>query len=132
MGAVQRFALLVSAPLPGDVAMQADCAAIRQALDARGFDPDEIETVDSPASRSVLLDLLGAVGRRVATWTTGDLFVYVSGHGHPTSWEPSEARVATLLAPDDPPTDAVVVPWDDAFAALGAPPNVRVTLLPDH
>jgi hypothetical protein len=132
--AAGRLAVLLAAPAPGrgETAMHNDLQAIYGVLLRRGFLPEEILSLEGSLNRTVLMPVLKEAARRIATWRRGDVFLFYSGHGSCTpNTTAFEARPGLLLASDLPdPKDGNVL-WDDVFAALHVPGNVRVILLPD-
>lgn len=129
--APNHLALLLATPQPGETAMLADQAAMTAALHARGLPADRILALQGQLDRPRVIALLQAVSRRVAGWSSGSVFVHVSGHGF-FAGDPAEtARPGLLFSESEDVTDDGHLFWDDLFAALALPPGVRLTLLPD-
>ena len=129
-----RLALLVAAPMPGEAAMHDDLVAMYGALRARGFRPEEILALDGPVRRDLLAAFIRDAGAWVAGWSRGDVFLYYSGHG--AFWpgdavDAAHARPALMLDGASEATPDGWLFWDEALAALGISPSVRLTLLPD-
>ena len=126
----RRLAIVVAAPWGSEPAMHNDVVALQRVLKQRGFAPAQMLVLDGPITRRPLLALLDTARRRIAGWSTGDVWLSVSGHGAYTGLTPRDAR-AVLALSSDPPSREHRVSWDEMFAALHAPPGVRVTVLPD-
>lgn len=126
-----HLALLLAAPQPGETAMLADQAAMTAALLARGLPADHILALQGQLDRPRVTAFLQAVSRRMAGWSSGSVFVHVSGHGFFAGDTPETARPGLLFAESEDVTDEAHLFWDDFFAALALPAGVGLTLLPD-
>jgi hypothetical protein len=126
----QRLALLIIAPWEGETAMHNDLTAMYNALRLRGFSADEILSLEGQLNRRSFMSFLQKARRRVARWRQGEIFFYFGGHGIFTGTKVSEARPGLWLK-DDPSVQYTVF-WDEVFATLNAPANVKVILLPDN
>ena len=127
----RRLAILVAAPWDGELAMHNDVVALLRVLRQRGFSPADVLLLEDRLTRRPLLAFLEDADRRIAAWPSGEVWLFVSGHGAFTGTRPSEARPGLLLSGEVPPSKDHHVGWDEIFATLQAPPGVRVTLLPD-
>jgi hypothetical protein len=127
----QRLALLIVAPWQGEVAMHSDLIAIYKALRLRGFSDKEILSLEGQLSRRSLMSFLQKARGRMATWRQGELFFYFGGHGAFTGTNASESRPGLWLRHDLQQSVKYTVFWDEVFATLNVPANVKVTLLPD-
>jgi len=127
-----RLAVLVGAPHRGDTSVHCDVVAMHNALLARGLGSSEISVVEGLLGRRSLLSFLRDVGRRVSTWTTGEVFLYVSGHGGFTGSTTGRARLYVDLGQADSAQGSQRLFWEEIMRALAAPIGVGLTLLPDH
>jgi hypothetical protein len=127
----QRLALLIVAPWEGEVAMHHDLIAMYNALRVRGFSDKEILSLEGQLNRRSLMSFLQKARGRMATWRQGELFFYFGGHGTFTGTNASESRPGLWLRHDLKQSAKYTVFWDEVFAALNVPANVKVTLLPD-
>lgn len=127
-----QFALLIGSPHHNDIAMHNDLVVMYNSLLQRGLTPPNIWSLEGALNRSMLLNFLSEASKRIASWTEGDLFLYASGHGFFRGDTVEDARVGLLLQPTQEETDDYHVLWDDIFNVLSPPPNVALTLLPDH
>jgi hypothetical protein len=127
----QRLALLIVAPWQGEVAMHNDLIAMYNALRLRGFSDKEILSLEGQLNRRSLMSFLQKARGRMATWRQGELFFYFGGHGIFTGTNASESRPGLWLRHDFKQSVKYTVFWDEVFAALNVPANVKVTLLPD-
>ena len=126
-----RLAVLVAGPWEGEIAMQNDVEAMIDALRQRGFARDELLVLEGRLTRAGLLAFLEDVHRRIDGWPRGELLLHVSGHGLLEGKTAAEARAGLVFTSAFHPAAGDIVWWDEALAALGAPPPVRVVLLPD-
>jgi len=126
----QRLALLIIAPWEDETAMHNDLKAMYDALRLRGFSADEILSLEGQLNRGSFMSFLQKARRRVARWRQGEIFFYFGGHGIFTGTNVSEARPG-LWFKDDLSAQYMVF-WDEVFATLNAPANVKVILLPDN
>jgi hypothetical protein len=126
----QRLALLIIAPWGGETAMHNDLTAMYNALHLRGFSADEILSLEGQLNRRSFMSILQKARRRVARWRQGEIFFYFGGHGIFTGTKVSEARPGVWSKND--PSGQYTVFWDEVFATLNAPANVKVILLPDN
>jgi hypothetical protein len=126
----QRLALLIIAPWEGETAMRNDLKAMYDALRLRGFSADEILSLEGQLNRGSFMSFLQKARRRVARWRQGEIFFYFGGHGIFTGTNVSEARPGLWFKND--PSAQYMVFWDEVFATLNAPANVKVILLPDN
>ena len=127
-----RQALLIGAPHEGDISMHNDLAAMHDALRTRGLAPEEILSLEGNLDRQILLTFLEGVSRRIAHWSEGELFIYLSGHGVFTGDTFEEARLGIMLQNAAPGSSARHVYWEEAFSALSIPEAVTFTMLIDH
>jgi Caspase domain len=121
----RQFALLIAAPWEGEAAMQNDLIAMQQALQRRGFPPEQILSLSGPVNRSLLRAALADVAQRVQKWSDGTVFLYYSGHGNITGTEVKTARPGLAL----PSGDTVL--WVEVIETLRLPEKVQLVLLPD-
>ena len=126
----QRLALLIIAPWEGETAMHNDLKAMYDALRLRGFSADEILSLEGQLNRGSFMSFLQKARRRVARWRQGEFIFYFGGHGIFTGTNVSEARPGLWFKND--PSAKYMVFWDEVFATLNAPANVKVILLPDN
>ena len=77
--------------------MHNDLAVMHKALQARGLAPAEILLLEGNLARQILMTFLEGVGRRIAHWSEGELFLYLSGHGVFTGDTFEEARLGIML-----------------------------------
>jgi len=129
-GEPQRLALLIIAPWEGETAMHNDLTAMYNALRLRGFSADEILSLEGQLNRRSFMSFLQKARRRVVRWRQGEIFFYFGGHGIFTGTKVSEARPGLWFKND--PSAQYTVFWDEVFATLNAPANVKVILLPDN
>lgn len=128
----QRLALLIIAPWEGEVAMHNDLIAMREALSRRGFTNAEILTLEGQLNRGSFMSFLQKARGRMAGWRQGELFFYFGGHGIYSGSNVAEARPALSFRYDLKQNPKYTVYWDEVFAALNVPENIKVTLLPDN
>jgi hypothetical protein len=112
--------------------MHNDVKEMYDVLRRSSYAANEIITLEGQPDRELVLDLFLAARRRIASWQSGSLFLYVSGHGCYTGETAEVAHVAVALAATDDGSCGPAVPWEELWSALDAPPSVTVTLLPDH
>jgi hypothetical protein len=132
-----RLALLIGALHDGDLAIHNDLTAMYAALQRRGLAPDEVLTLEGKLDRQILMSFLSGARRRIAHWTEGELFLYLSGHGFFTGDTVEEAEVGVRLQNAAEPSAAQessdhCVYWTEIFDALAVPEAVTLTLLADH
>jgi hypothetical protein len=127
----QRLAILIIAPWKGEAAMNNDLTAVYKALRLRGFSDKEILSLKGQLNRSSFMSFLQKARKRMATWRQGELFFYFGGHGTFTGTNASESRPGLWLKHDLQQSVQYTVFWDEVFATLNVPANVKVTLLPD-
>jgi hypothetical protein len=127
----QRLAILIIAPWKGEAAMNNDLIAMYNALRLRGFSDKEILLLKGQLNRRSFMSFLQKAGTRMATWRQGELFFYFGGHGTFTGTNASESRPGLWLRHDLQQSVEYTVFWDEVFATLNVPANVKVTLLPD-
>ncbi|MDZ7290085.1 MAG: hypothetical protein ONB44_13430 [candidate division KSB1 bacterium] len=111
--------------------MHNDVVAMYNALIARGLSSEDILLLEGKLNRQLLMNLIGEVNNRAATWKSGEVFIHYSGHGTFTGNTASEARAGMLLARDKPSNKSNRIFWDEMFAAVRLQVNVRLILLPD-
>lgn len=112
--------------------MHNDLAAMHDALQTRGLAPEEILSLEGNLDRQMLLTLLEQVSHRIAQWSEGELFLYLSGHGTFTGDTFEEARVGIMLQTAAPGSSMLHVYWEEAFSVLSIPEAVMCTMLVDH
>ena len=127
-----QLALLIGAPHDGDLSMHNDLVAMYDALRMRGLAPEEVLTLEGKLDRQILMGYLKGVGRRIAQWAKGELFLYFSGHGFFTGDAVEEARVGVQLQSAAQGDSEYCVYWDEIFFTLSVPEGVIFTILPDH
>ena len=127
-----HLAVLIGAPHLDQTSMHYDMAAMYTALQRRGVTAEEILCLEGRLDRRRFLDFLSAVHQRIATWPSGALFFYISGHGFFTGEQVEEARVGVELQPTTLPASEARVYWDEILQILAPPAGVMLTLLPDH
>jgi len=127
-----RLALLIVAPWEGEVAMHNDLVAMREALSLRGFSKTEILSLEGQLNRGSFMSFLQQARERMAGWSHGELLFYFGGHGIYTGSTAAEARPGVWLKRDLQQNPKYTVYWDEIFAALNVPDNIKVTLLPDN
>jgi len=128
----QRLALLIIAPWEGETAMHNDLEAVYNALRLRGFAAKEILSLEGQLDRRSFMSFLQNASKRVAQWRQGEIFFYFGGHGVFTGTTVPEARPGLWFKSDPQMGADYTVFWDEVFAALNAPANVKVILLPDN
>ncbi|MCG8348719.1 MAG: hypothetical protein MI924_13195 [Chloroflexales bacterium] len=127
-----RQALLIGAPHQGNISMHNDVTAMHAALQARGLGPEEILSLEGMLDRRILITFLEGVGRRMAQWRAGELFLYFGGHGFFTGETVDEARVGVQLQDAAAGANGQHVYWEEIFVALSIPTAVTFTMLIDH
>lgn len=127
-----RQALLIGAPHKGNVSMHNDLAAMYSALGVRGLAPKEILSLEGYLDCGMLLGFLQGVSHRIAHWSEGELFLYVTGHGFYTGDTVEEALVGIQLHNAALGSSAHNVYWEEVFSALSIPGGVTCTMLVDH
>ena len=127
-----QLAILIGAPHQDQVAMHHDLVAMYDALRRRGLSAEEILCLEGKLDHQLLRDFLAGIGRRIATWQQGVLFLYVTGHGFFTSEQAEEARVGIELQPAEQLSSEYHIFWDEMLSALAVPAAVKLLLLPDH
>ncbi len=113
--------------------MHDDLNAMREALRLRGYRANEIQALEGTLTRSRLVALLDSASRQIASWKSGSVFLYYTGHGSPTSQDAATAEAA-LQFQDGLPEETKRedwIAWTDVFAALKLPAGVELVLLPD-
>ena len=140
-GPTNRLAILIAATWqdrPGSLSqssMHHDIDAMVPVLRRRGFREDEILGHDrGPISREAVCELLRSAGRRIASWSEGEVFVYVTGNGSYSGQTATEARLAVQLEEiplAEQPTQETAVFWDEIVSMLAPPAGVSLTILPD-
>jgi hypothetical protein len=126
-----QLSLLIAAPHPGEVEMYRDQAAMAEALLGRGLSADEILCLHGRLDRPLVTAFLQAASRRVAGWSEGSVFLHVSSHGFFDGDTAESARPGLFFGDSEAVIDDDHSFWDDLFAALALPAEVRLTLLPD-
>ena len=127
-----QLAILIGAPHKDQTSMHHDLVAMYEALHERGLAADQILCLEGKLDRRLLLGFLEAIGQRIASWTEGALFFYVTGHGFFTGENAADASIGVELQPTEELTPAVHVYWGELFEALAVPAGVQMLLLPDH
>jgi hypothetical protein len=128
--APRRMALLLAAPWPGENFLEGDLTLVQQGVKARGLTSSEVIAAVEPLDRDRLLKHLAEVRRRIAGWTSGDLFLYYNGHGMYGPARTGWPEPGLQLDRDREQTSSFLL-WRELFASLAAPPGVRVLVLPD-
>ncbi len=125
--------MLIAAPWPGETAMHDDLNAMREALRTRGYRTNEIQVLEGTLTRSRVLALLDSASRQVASWKSGSVFLYYTGHGSPTSSDEQSAQAALQFEEGLPEASnrESWLSWADVFADLKRPEGVELVLLPD-
>jgi hypothetical protein len=126
-----RLALLIAAPWKGETAMHHDIVAMTETLRSRGFSSEEILALEDSLNRQKLMSFLQNAHQRVAAWSSGEVFLYISGHGGFTGTTVASARPAVMLANTLSDDTEHWVFWDEVFAALVVPDHIQFILLPD-
>lgn len=120
------LAVELVAPTAGEVAiMENDRQLLNASLKARGL-PERDILYRRINATSDLEEMVGEARRRIASWKSGTLVFYYSGHGAVTDLQHPEAG---LVIP--PFKEDIVYPWRKVFAGLAPPSGVHVLLLPD-
>jgi hypothetical protein len=109
--------------------MQNDMASFRTALMKRGFEPSQIMEVSGRLTRAQVLAAIRATAASTASWDSGEVFFYYTGHGWFSGDSAQTARPALAFV-RDPESDNVLY-WDEVFSALRLPRGVQLILLPD-
>ena len=123
-----RIALLMGSPWNGEeTVIQNDIASLRLALQQRGFESAQIKELAGKLSRRAVLDAVRATSEATATWDTGEVVLYYTGHGSFSGESAQTARPALALGPEQDQT----VSWDEIFSTLRLPRGVQFVLLPD-
>ena len=120
-----KLAVLVSAAWSADTSMHNDLVAMHQALQKRGFQPDEIFSLEGKLNRNLVLNFLSEIAKTTKTWREGEIFLFYTGHGSLEGDTPKDARVGLMLSPKEK------VWWNEVFAALPLAPKVKLILLSD-
>jgi hypothetical protein len=129
-GSPHRLALLIGSPWSGEeTVIQNDIASFRTALAKRGFEPSQIKELSGKLTRAQVLDTIRAVTEATASWDSGAVFLYYTGHGWFSGDSAKTARPALALERD--PDINNVLYWDDLFLALRLPRGVQLIVLPD-
>jgi hypothetical protein len=126
-----KLAILLGALWPGEPAVPQDLSAMYEALRQRAFQPEDVLRVEGVLTRPIFLAALHTAQARIASWSTGDVLLYVSGHGTYRGTTAATAAPGVLLRDALPLTAEDVVWWEDIWHALGVPPGVRLTVVPD-
>jgi hypothetical protein len=105
--------------------------ALLTAAPACGFAANEILSLHSRLDRPLVAAFLQAASSRVADWTAGSVFPYISGDGFFDGDTPETARPGLLFGDSEDVTDDDHLFWGDLFAALALSVGVCLTLLPD-
>jgi hypothetical protein len=121
----KRLAVMISATWGADEAMHNDLMAMHQALRQRGLRDNEILSLEGKLDRNIILGFLNEIGKDVATWREGEIFLYYTGHGSLEGKNAKEAIVGLQLSMQEK------VSWNEIFTALRITPKVRLILLPD-
>ncbi len=111
--------------------MHNDLTAMTEALLARGLSADQIHSLHGRLDRPLVLAFLQAASRRVAGWSSGSVFLHVSGHGFFAGQTAADASPGLLFGDTDDVSDDDHLFWDELFAALALPAGVKLTVLPD-
>lgn len=127
-----QLAVLIGAPHLDQTSMHYDIAAMYAALQRRGVTVEEILCLEGQLDRRLFLDFISAVHQRIAAWSSGALFFYISGHGFFTGDRVEGARVGVELQLTTRPASEAHVYWDEILQILAPPAGVMLTLLPDH
>lgn len=120
----RKLALLVAAPESGDTAIYNDQTAAYSALRKKGFDANQILSLNGPISRKLFLGSLRETSRRIASWQDGMVFFAFSGHGTFEETETGEIKPGLLVSGES-------VLWEEVFRTLILPRGVHLVLLPD-
>jgi len=125
-----RLALLFASPWEKSPLHEGDLALMQGGLRGRGLGDGEIESAMATFDRDGLLTLIKRVRDRIAAWSSGDLLIYYDGKGMYVSQTDARAEPGLQLNSNRGQANSFIL-WREMFAALEAPPGVRVTLLPD-
>ena len=127
-----RLAVLIAAPHRAEVSMHRDVAAMYTALMQCGLESADIQCLEGRLDRLLFTNFLESIRRRIATWTEGTLFFYISGHGFFDGESAEKARVGIELQPSDQLTHEFHIFWDEVFDLLAIPNQLKLLLVPDH
>jgi hypothetical protein len=94
--------------------------------------PDEILSLEGKLDRQQLLTFIEGASQRIAQWTKGEFFLYLSGHGFFTGDTAEDARVGIQLERADLGSSVQHMYWEEVFSALSIPEPVTFTMLIDH
>ena len=111
--------------------MHNDIVAMYDVLRQRGFRPEDLLLVEGVLTRRVLLAVLHVVHERIEAWHTGEVVIYISGHGIYRGTTAATAEPGVLLKETIQPTQEDVVWWEELFRALAVPRGVHLTVVPD-
>ena len=126
----RRIALLFAVPWEKESWLGNDLSKVRDGLRTRGLDAAEMISVSEQLDRDAFSNYLAQGRRRIAQWRDGEVFLYYSGHGMYRASAGGLPEPGLQLNRDrDVPSSALL--WREVFALLGAPPGVRVLVLPD-
>jgi hypothetical protein len=126
----RRLALLLAVPWEGESYLADDLAMMQAGLRTRGLSATDVIPVLAPLDRPGLARHAEEVGKRIAAWESGDLFIYYNGHGmygQPVNGVPEPGL---QLNSQRERTDSALL-WRELFAMLRIPRRVRVLVLPD-
>ena len=121
-----QLAVLIGAPQPGNQSMHHDLGLMYNVLRHRGLDPSQIVSLEGQLDRTILLNFLRSIGKRVHALMIRTLFLYVSGNGFFVGTQPESAAPGLDLG------DGEHVLWEEIWPVLDLNPQTKVLVLPDH
>ncbi len=121
-----QLAVLVGAPHPGNLSMHHDMGLMYNVLRHRGLDPSQIVSLEGQLDRTILLNFLRSIGKRIHEQTIRTLFLYVTGHGFVLGEKAKSAAPGLDLGGGEH------VLWEEIWPLLDLNTQTNLLLLPDH
>jgi hypothetical protein len=132
-----KLAVLIGVPIEAEITMHNglvhnDLVAMYKAIQKRGFQSNEIISLEGKLTRRLVIDFLTEIGRRIVNLSTKNLFFYYGGDGYYSGETAIEARVGVCLHEKNEEGKIDGLFWDEIFEILQVPSETKVTLLPEH
>ncbi|MBI1293452.1 hypothetical protein GC175_00655 [bacterium] len=121
-----QLAVLIGAPQPGNLSMHHDLGLMYNVLRHRGLDPSQIVSMEGQLDRTILMNFLRSIGKRVRERMIRTLFLYVTGNGFYVGTKPESAAPGLDLG------NGEHVLWEEIWPILDLNPQTKVLVLPDH